>query len=402
MTALAENLTFPARGGESWRDPWPAYRHLRDEDPVHLTQWGEARFWVLSRFEDVYRAARDTATFSSAQGLVPDANAMDMFEGVAAPLVMLDPPDHTTMRRLVSRQMTPRRVAEIEGEITEFVDRCLDQVADSSDVDIVAALFKPLPSFVVSHYLGVPETDRQRFDTWTQAIVAANSDSGLTNADAAGEMFAYAIDLIERRRRDPGPDMVSDLTALGEETVSAAWIIGFVFTMVAGGNDTTSGLLGGAAELLTANPQQRRILIDDPERIAGAVEEFLRLSSPVQNLARTTTRPFELHGRTIPEGDKVMLVYGSANRDEREFGPSAEDLDLDRPIERTLAFGSGAHHCLGAAVARIQGRVVLSRLLERFPHFTVDAAAGTYSSGPYVRRFESLPFHATAGPAGSS
>jgi cytochrome P450 len=164
------------------------------------------------------------------------------------------------------------------------------------------------------------------------------------------------------------------------------------------GNDTTSGLLGGAVELLTANPQQRRILIDDPERIAGAVEEFLRLASPVQNLARTTTRPVELHGRTIPEGDKVMLVYGSANRDEREFGPNAGDLDLDRQIERTLAFSSGAHHCLGAAAARLHGRVVLTRLLERFPHFTVDAAAGTYSPGPYVRRFERLTFNATARP----
>jgi cytochrome P450 family 130 len=162
--------------------------------------------------------------------------------------------------------------------------------------------------------------------------------------------------------------------------------------MVTGGNDTTTGLLGGAAELLTQHPDQRQALLDNRSLILPAVNEFLRLTTPVQNLARTTTRPVTLHGETIPEGRKVMLLYGAANRDEREFGPHAEQLDVRRDVKRMLSFGYGAHHCLGAAAARLQAGIALERLLDRFPRFAVDAAAGRFAPGPYVRRYESLPF----------
>ncbi len=162
--------------------------------------------------------------------------------------------------------------------------------------------------------------------------------------------------------------------------------------MVTGGNDTTTGLLGGAAELLTQESDQRQFLLENRARIRPAVEELLRLTTPVQNLARTTTRPVTLHGETIPEGRKVMLLYGAANRDEREFGPDAGLLDVCRRVPRNLGFGYGNHHCLGAAAARLQAQVALERLLDRFPRFTVDAAAGRFASGPYIRRYESLPF----------
>jgi len=168
-------------------------------------------------------------------------------------------------------------------------------------------------------------------------------------------------------------------------------VLGFCFVMVAGGNDTATGLLGHSAAALTEFPDERRRLLEDPARIPGAVEELLRFTSPVQGLSRTTTRPVQMAGTAIPEGTKVHLLYGSANRDPREFGPSADVLDVGRRIDRMLAFGSGPHHCLGAAAARLQGRVVLEELLAAAPRFAADPAAGTLAPGPFTRRYESLP-----------
>ena len=389
---------FFLRSREEWRSPWDAYERLRDEAPVHHVERDDATdYWVLSRFADIVAAARDAETFSSARGLTPDADGMAMFEEQAAPIVMMDPPDHTTMRRLVSRPMTPRRVALIEGAVREFVDRRLDLLDDRGEGDIIETLFKPLPSFVVAHYLGVPETDRANFDGWTEAIVAANAEGNFARAlDSAMELFGYANELIERRRTDPGDDLVSDLVAVGDDVASPMWIVGFVFTMVTGGNDTMTGMLGGTAELLTEHRDQRRMLIDDPTLIGPAVDEFLRLTSPVQNLARTTTRPVELHGEELPEGAKVLLVYASGNRDEREFGPTASALDVTRDIDRILTLGYGPHHCLGAAAARLQARMAIEQLLRRFPNFAVDARAGRFAAGHFVRRYESLPFLADA------
>lgn len=386
-------------GGEAWRDPFAGYAALRDHDPVHHVARGD--FWVLSRFADVFRAARDTATFSSAQGLTTtyDDMAKAGLDEVA-PMVMLDPPGHTAFRRLVGRGFTPRAVSTIEDDVRAFVGARIDQLREAGGGDVVASVFKPLPSFVVAHYLGVPASDRKRFDAWTDAIVAANAGGDVTSApDAVGELFGYFSDLIERRRADPGDDPVSQLVH-GEladgEPVPALQILGFAFTMVTGGNDTTTGLLGGAAEILTERPDQRQLLLDDPGLIAGAVEEFLRLTTPVQGLARTTTSPVSVvvdgGDVTIPAERKVLLLYAAANRDEREFGPDAAECDITRPIGHLLSFGSGAHHCLGAAAARLQARVALEELLARCPGFTVDAAAGHFAGGAHVRRYESLPF----------
>lgn len=387
---------FELRGGERWRDPWSSYRRLRDAPLQSFDHPGFEPFWVLSRFADVFDAVRDSATFSSAKGLTPDPDSMAMFEGRAAPIVMMDPPEHTTMRRLVSRPMTPRAVAALEPAISSFVDERLDVLEDDRGGDIVETLFKPLPSFVVAHFLGVPPHDRIRFDGWTHSIVAAAASGDLASApDAALDLFNYATELIERRRHEPSDDLISELLRSGSD-VSDEWIVGFVFTMVTGGNDTTTGLLGGAVELLTEFPSQRDKLLSEPSHIRLSVDEFARLTSPVQNLARTTTRPVDMGDVTIPSGAKVLLVYGAANRDEREFGPSAGELDVHRPISRILSFGYGPHHCLGAAVARLQAGIALERLLDRFPNFTVDSQAGQFAPGHYVRRYESLPFSSTS------
>ncbi len=392
-SSIELDAPFFLRSRDSWQNPWPAYTRLRDESPaLKVTQDDDIDFWVLSRFADVFAAARDTSTFSSAQGLVPTADAMAGFGDEVVPIVMMDPPDHTAMRRLVSRPLTPRRVAAFEAEMRTFVDEHLDPLADAGEGDIIELLFKPLPSFVVRHYLGVPDGDRVRFDRWTEAIVNANAEEDLgSGQDAMMELFAFAVELIERRKSEPGEDLVSDLVAAGEDIATPMWIVGFIFTMITGGNDTMVGMLGGAAELLTTSRDQRQVLLDDPGLIDGSIDEFLRLTSPVQNLARTTTSPVTLHGEDIPEGAKVMLLYGSANLDEREFGPTAHELDVRRPIDKMLAFSYGAHHCLGAAAARLQGKVALEQMLARFPQFEVDVEAGRFAAGPMVRRYESLP-----------
>ena len=379
---------FTARSGETWRSPWAAYAELREGDPVH----DAGDFWVLSRFADVYDAARDTTTYPSARGLtMTDGEAELGLVAEFAPMVMLDPPDHTVFRRMVSRGFTPRQVTELEPRIRSFVRERLAGVAADGEADIVASLLKPLPSMVVAHYLGVPEEDRPRFDTWTDAIVAATSaGNALDSADAAAEMFGYFSDLIELRRGDPRDDTVSQLAAAGDD-VSVLQMLGFAFTMVAGGNDTTTGLLGVALQLLTEHPDQRRLLVEDPALVPDAVEEFLRLASPVQGLARTTTREVTLHGQVVPAGARVLLLYAAANRDPREFGPDAEELDVRRGPRRIVAFGHGAHHCLGAAAARLAARVVLEELLAAMPDFEVDAAAGTFAEGHYVRRYATLP-----------
>jgi len=370
------------------------YAALRAHDPVHHVVDGD--YWVLSRFDDVFAASRDHTTFSSAQGLT--FNYGDMAQaGLEAvrPIVMLDPPEHTGFRRLVGRGFTPRQVDEIEPDVRDFVVSRIERLREQGSGDVVVDLFKPLPSMVVAHYLGVPKADRVRFDGWTEAIVAATAAGDPLGAPkAVGELFAYFTDLIELRRSDPGEDTISQLVGTGADDASVLQTLGFAFTMVTGGNDTTTGLLGGAAELLTARPDQRQLLIDDPSMIRAAVEELLRLTTPVQGLARTTTSAVEIGGKTIPTDRKVMLLFAAANRDADRFGADAETLDVARDPHPILSFGYGAHHCLGAAAARLQARVTLEELLARCPRFRVDADRGWFAPGHFVRRYQSLPFDA--------
>jgi cytochrome P450 len=208
-------------------------------------------------------------------------------------------------------------------------------------------------------------------------------------------MMGYFSELIERRRREPGDDTVSHLVAAGVgadgDVAGTLSILAFTFTMVTGGNDTTTGLLGGAVQLLHRHPDQRRLLAQQPELITDAVEEFLRLTSPVQGLARTATRDVTIDGITIPAGRKALLLYGSANRDERQFGTDAGDLDVTRRPRNIMTFSHGAHHCLGAAAARMQSRIALTELLARCPDFEVDESGVSWAGGNYVRRPLSVP-----------
>ena len=395
--ADASPIVFEPRSEETWRDPFPMYKALRDHDPVHMFENDRGEFWALSRFKDVLAAAVDAGTFSSAQGLTIAYGEMEELD-IESPIVMMDPPDHTAIRKLAIKRFTPKQVTAIEPLIREFVIERVEKLREMGEGDVVVELFKPLPSLVVGHFLGVPESDRRLFDKWTDATVAANAGGDITSAGPVlGEMMAYFGEMMERVRKKPGDDVISALVHArpGGKEVSPAWILGFAFTMVTGGNDTTTGLLSGAAELLTKNPDQQKLLVEEPERIPNAIEEFLRMTSPAQGLARMTTRDVTIEGKTIPKDRKVMLLYASANLDEREFGPDAGECDITRKIRRHVALSYGPHHCIGAATVRLQSRIALEELLRRCPDFRVDHANGEFAGGNYVRRYITMPFSAT-------
>jgi cytochrome P450 len=406
-------VVFQLATADTWPNPWPMYRALRDHDPVHHVvpaNHPEHDYYVLSRHADVWAAARDHETFSSAKGLTVNYDDLELI-GLQdnPPFVMQDPPVHTEFRKLVSRGFTPRQVEAVEPKVREFVVERIEGLRSAGGGDIVAELFKPLPSMVVAHYLGVPEEDWAQFDGWTQAIVAANTTEGgvagalETVGDAVGSMMAYFTGLIERRRTEPEDDTISHLVSAGigsgvgadGDIAGTLSILAFTFTMVTGGNDTVTGMLGGSMPLLHDRPDQRQLLVDDPDRIPDAVEELLRMTSPVQGLARTATQDVTVGETTIPAGRRVLLLYGSANRDERQYGSDAGELDVTRCPRNILTFSHGAHHCLGAAAARMQSRVALTELLTRCPDFEVDESGIVWAGGSYVRRPLSVPIRTT-------
>ncbi|VEG39343.1 cytochrome P450 [Mycolicibacterium flavescens] len=413
MTAALSHDTpvrFQLANADTWADPWPMYQSLRDHDPVHHvvpSDRPDHDYYVMSRHADIWAGARDHETFSSAQGLTVNYGELELI-GLAdnPPMVMQDPPVHTEFRKLVSRGFTPRQVEAVEPKVRDYVVERIERIRSNGGGDIVAELFKPLPSMVVAHYLGVPEADRDKFDGWTEAIVAANTaDGGIGGAletlgDKLGEMMAYFTDLIERRRVQPEDDTVSHLVAAGVgadgDIAGVLSILAFTFTMVTGGNDTTTGMLGGSVQLLHQRPDQRRLLVENPDLIPDSVDEFLRMTSPVQGLARTVTRDVTVADTTIPEGRRVLFLYASANRDERQFGENASELDVTRRPRNILTFSHGAHHCLGAAAARMQSRVALTELLTRIPDFEVDESGIVWAGGSYVRRPLSVPFEVVA------
>jgi cytochrome P450 len=391
-------------------DPFDTYRELRDHDPVHRHASSNGpSFVVLSRFADIWDAVRQPASFSSAQGLTfwPDEIAR---LGLAPTIVMLDPPRHTELRRLISRGWTQRRVAELEDTVRTFVQQRLDamgaRAADGEDVDLQRELASPIPTFVLSTLLAVPTEHAARFDAWTRALVqlqeggpssfedATTSDPAAAEGVAAvAEMFGVFQELITARRADAGDDLLSALVhaEIDGEHLTDWDILGFCFVIVAGGNDTTANLISHTVMLLDGDHAQRDAVVADPELIPNALLEGLRLESSVQGLCRTTMHPVTMHDTVIPEGTKVLMLYGSGNRDEREFGPTAEQLDIRRPIPRHLGFSSGNHFCVGSHLALLQARVALEELLARHPHVGVDVAGGERVLSSFTRGWSSLP-----------
>ncbi|MBO9522664.1 MAG: cytochrome P450 [Nocardioidaceae bacterium] len=382
-------------------DPYPAFAHLREHDPVHHhpADHRAPGFWALSRFEHVWDAVRRPEVFSSAGGLTFFPDEIGTL-GLPPNLVMLDPPRHTRLRALIGRGFTPRHVTRLEERIRAFARARLPEVTDLHR-DYSATI----PTFVLAELFGVPEEDRVRFGPWVQQVTALQ-DSTLNGAGldekpdgigAVADLLTYFSEAIADRRTRPaghrGEDLIGALVdaEVDGERLTDWDILGFCFVVTAGGSDTTAGLISHAVTLLGEFPEQRKLLLDDPGLIGPALLEFLRLESSVQGLARTTTRDVEVGGVTIPAGEKVMMLYAAANRDPREFGETADLLDVRREVRRHLSFSSGPHFCIGSHLARLQARVALEELLAARPWIAVDPAAGTRHPSAFVRGWTSLP-----------
>ena len=395
-----DSILFQPQTGSDWQDPYTMYKMLREEAPVYrVPDNGEGEdYYVFSRHEDVFAASVDGETYTSTNGITHSYKDMELHRGRDLPIVNMDGPEHIELRRISLERFKPHHMAAVEGKIRAFVAQQLDEIIEAGRGDIIARLCKPLPSLFVCLSLGVPMSDRELFDDWAWKIASASASGNVMAAsDAVMEMVAYFSEMIADRRENPRDDMISALVHAeleGGGRLSDEKIFGMGFTMVLGGNDTTTGLLGSSLEYLTRYPEQRERLMADPGLRKNAVNEFLRLSTPVQGLARTVTRDVTRHDVTIPEGRKVLLLYASANRDELVFGENSEKCDIARNIKQHLAFSAGAHMCIGAAAARMQGEIFLEEIMNRCPDFAVDYQSGTFAEGHFVRRYDQLPFSA--------
>jgi cytochrome P450 len=388
-----QQLTYSPFDPDMIADPYPIYRELRDHAPAYWSV--EANAWVLSRFDDVSAALTDAATYSSAAGVYPTPPEVNMTDLFLPMLVMSDPPRHTQLRQLVSRAFTPRRIAALEPTIHTIVDDLLRDVPATGTWDFVSGFSGPLPAIVIADMLGIPREDRERFRDWSTTLIQSNPIRGEmgVGVEAAAALYNYFSTFLAERRAHPQDDLMTALVQaeVDGEHLSEEELLGFCLLLLVAGHETTTNLLSNGAVLLAEHPECRRRLRDDPDLVSAAVEELLRYDSPVQGIGRTLTRQVQLHGQRMEAGQSVLLLFGSANRDEREF-PDAEVFDIGRRPERHVALGRGIHFCLGASLARMETRIALQALLSR-PSFGWDVdlvAADRLDSGP-IRGYASLP-----------
>jgi len=410
MYAAAVVTTAPELGYNPYSfavhdDPYDTYRRLRDEAPAFWNP--ELRFWALSRFTDVLEGFRDFETYSSAGGIAlenrrPIGQAMPDFQQ----MIELDPPEHTAFRSLVSRVFTGRRVADMEDEIRQIFDGYLDAVIARGSCDLVDDITSPYPMDVICSVLGVPEADRAGLRAHADRILIREDGSMAIPQEAADGMFGvlgYFIDDLPRRRVGEGsPGLVADLLDLEVDgrALSEQELLGFCVLFVIAGHETTTKMVANSIEILSRHPDQRDRLVAEPTLIPGAVEEVLRFHNSTQYMHRTVTRDLELHGEQLHAGDSVLLLIGAANHDEREFGPTAEEFDITRRPDRHLAFGYGAHFCLGAALARMEGKVALEQIHRRIPDYVVDQDAKVRFHSSNVTGWTHLPITFTPGGTG--
>lgn len=364
------------------RDADAVFRRLRAEDPLHWYEPG--RFWAVTRHADVQTASQRPRLFSSEQGTQlfevlrrargeSQLGAMGELRLGASTIIRMDPPRHNRHRKLAIGAFTPRRIAQLEPRVREIAKRSLDALDPRAPVDFVEGVAVPMPMYVIAELLGVPDDDYDDFRRWSDAMIEAGGGNlSPETAAAVGELMQYVLAVAAERRRRPADDLISVLVQaeLEGERLSDAEVGMFCLTLLVAGNETTRNLVAGGGLALLRNPAQRDELISDPGLLPNAVEEMLRYVSPVRNFARTATADTELRGRSIREGDSIVFFYGSANRDEEVFGPDSDAFDVARPCAgRHVAFGFGEHFCMGASLARMEGRVMFEELLARWPHF---------------------------------
>ncbi|HXV92200.1 MAG TPA: cytochrome P450 [Pseudonocardia sp.] len=380
--------------GAFWSDPYPAYAHLREAEPVREVHLPDGPIWLVTRYADVKEALTDPRLSKDWRYTLPPEQRAAAPGNPVPMILLMDPPDHTRLRKLVSRSFTARRMAGLRPRVEQIAAGLLDALPAGSTVDLMESFASPLPVEVICELLGVPAADRTDFGAWSRVMI---DESPVEDKMAASDrMVAYLTGLIDAARARPDDALLSALTQVSEsdgDRLSQDELVGMAMLLLIAGHETTANLIGNAVLGLLTHPGQLALLRERPELLPGAVEEFLRWDSPVANApVRYAAEDVPMGGATIPAGAVVMLGLAAANRDGARF-PDAERLDVTRDAGGHVAFGHGLHFCLGAQLARIQGEVAIGALLARHPELELaaDPAEIGYRHSTLVRGVTSLP-----------
>jgi len=396
MTATESDVYYDPFDFEIDTDPYPIWKRLREERPLYYNERYD--FYALSRFDDVERALVDWRTYSSEKGTVLEL-IKSRVEIPRGSIIFEDPPDHDLYRGLLSRVFTPRKMGAIEPKVREFCARCLDPLVGTGGFDFIRDLGAQMPTRTIGMLLGIPEQDqdalRDRIDEGLRLEDGTMPDVDLENRGYnQSEAFAQYIDW---RAEHPSDDLMTELLQAEFEDAEGTRrrltrdeLLGYINLLAGAGNETTTRLIGWTGKVLAEHPDQRRQLVEDRTLVPNAIEELLRFEPPSPVQARYVTKDVEHHGRPVPEGSAILLLNASGNRDERRFC-DPDRFDIHRTIDHHLAFGYGTHFCLGAALARLEGRVALDEVLTRFPTWEVDWDNAVQARTSTVRGWESLP-----------
>lgn len=377
-------------------DPYECWRRLRDEAPLYRNDRYD--FWGLSRFADVQAASADPRTFMSSRGTVLELMGSDMAN--TNMIIFMDPPEHDALRALVSRAFTPKRVSALEERIRQVCASLLDPLVGAAEFDFVQDFGAQLPSTVISMLLGVPESERRDVLHHIDTIFHIEPGVGMINDISVGAqiwLMEYISTKLQERRKRPQDDLFTALVqaeipddAGGTRRLTDLEAAAFGNLLVSAGTETVARLLGWAAVVLDAHPDQRAEIVIDSTLVANTVEELLRFEAPSPVQGRWTSKDVEMHGGVIPANSKVLLITGSAGRDERRY-PDPDRFDIHREIGTHVTFGFGIHFCLGAALARLEGRIALEETLKRFPEWHVDHERAERLHTSTVRGWKSVP-----------
>jgi len=378
---------------EFHEDPYPTYRRLREEAPVYWNE--ELGFWAFSRHADVLAGFKDWEHFTNTGGISLEVGELSADSTAVLSILAMDPPRHDRIRALVSKGFTPRRVAELEPSVRARAVRYLERAREAGRMDFVADFAGKIPMDVVSEMLGVPESDRDELRGWSDTIL--HREEGVRGVPpegvaASGRLLRYFVDVVAARRRRPGDDLASALCAaeLDGEKLSDKDIIAFLYLMIIAGNETTTKLLANAVYWLQRHRAVRKEVTEDPTLTPSWVEETLRFDNSTQLMARSVANDFVYQSHAMRRGQKVLLLIGSANRDEQVF-ESPDVFDVHRDTSQHLSFGRGTHFCLGAALARLEAKVSLEEVLRRIPDYEIDEARLVRVHSTNVRGFASVP-----------
>jgi cytochrome P450 len=376
------------------RDPYPVFRRLREQQPLYYNE--ELDFYAVSRHADVQRGLKDNQTFISGRGGILELikAGIEMPSGI---VIFEDPPTHTIHRRLMSRMFTPKKVAALEDRIRAYCAEALDPLVGADRFDFVRDLGAFMPMRVIGMLMGVPDEDQDRIREQVDANLRTEAGKPMEvgeSLDLSQDMFA---EYVQWREENPSDDIMTELLNAEFEDVDGTMrrltrdeLLTYITVVSGAGNETTTRLIGWMGKVLAEHPDQRRQIAEDRSLIPNAIEELLRFEPPAPHVGRYVAEDAEFQGQTVPAGSAILLLVGAANRDEAEF-PDGERFDIHRDTAGHLTFGYGPHFCLGASLARLEGRIALDEILNRFPEWDVDLTDARISPTSTVRGWETMP-----------